>query len=142
MDKKGKLIDQTIYRGMIGSLLYLTTSKPNIMYRCLCARFQACLTESHFNEIKRIFKYLKGASDIGLWYPCHDSFELICYLDADFSGCKIDRKSTSGTFHFLGHSLVSWYSKKQILITLSMTEIEWLECAQILWRNTLVVTLA
>ena len=92
----------------------LTASRPDIMYSiCLCARFQACPKESHLNAVKRIFRYLKGTIDIGLWYPKCDNFELICYLDADFGGCKIDRKSTSGTCHFLGHLLVSWHSKKR-----------------------------
>ena len=108
MDKKGKLIDQTKYRDMIDSLLYLTASRPNIMYSvCLCARFQACPKESYLNAVKRIFRYLKGTIDISLWYPKCDHFELICYFDATFGCCKINRKSTRGTCHFLGHSLVS-----------------------------------
>ena len=87
MDEKGMPVDQTKYRGMIGFLLYLTASRPNIMYSvCLCARFQACPKESHLNAVKRIFRYLKGTSDIGLWYPKCDNFELICYSDRDFGG--------------------------------------------------------
>ena len=140
MDEKGKSVDQTKYRGMIGSLLYLTASRPDIMYSvCLCARFQACPKESHLNVIKRIFRYLKDTIDIGLWYPKCDNFELICYSDADFGGCKIDRKSTSGTCHFLGHSLLSWHSKKQNSVALSTTEAEYiavgLGCAQVLWMK-------
>ena len=93
---------------MSGSLLYLTASRPDIMYNvCLCARFQACPKESHLNAVKRIFRYLKYTIDIGLRYLKCDNFELICYSDADFGGCKIDRKNISGTCHFLGHSLVS-----------------------------------
>ena len=85
VDEKGKSVDQTKYRGMIGSLLYLTASKPDIMYSvCLCVRFQACPKESHLNAVKRIFRYLKGTIDIGIWYQKCDNFELICYLDADF----------------------------------------------------------
>ena len=80
MDEKGKTVDQTKYRGMIGSLLYVTASKPDIMYSvCLCARFQACSKESHLNVVKRIFRYLKGTTDIGLWYPKCENYELICY---------------------------------------------------------------
>ena len=105
MDEKDKSVDQTKYRGMIGSLLYLTASRLDIMY--ICARFQACPKEYHLNAFKRIFRYLKGTIDIGLWHLKSDNFELICYLDANFGGCKIDIKSTSGTCHFLGHSLVS-----------------------------------
>ena len=108
MDEKGKSVDQTKYRDMIGSLLYLTASRPNIMYSvCLCSRFQACPKESRLIAVKRIFRYLKCTIDIGLRYPKCDNFELICYSDADFGGCKIDIKSTSGTCHFLSHSLVS-----------------------------------
>ena len=79
---------------------------------CLCARFQANPKESHLNSIKRIFRYLKGTKDLGLWYPKSDNFELICYSDVDFGGNKIDRNSTSGTCQFLGQSLMSWHSKK------------------------------
>ena len=79
-DEKGKSIDSTMYRGMIGSLLYLTTSRPDIMYSvCLCARFQSCPKESHLSVVKRILRYLKGTMDIGLWYPKDDNFELIGY---------------------------------------------------------------
>ena len=127
MDEKGKPVDQTKYKGKIGSLLYLTTSRPDIMYSvCLCARFKACPKGSHLNAVKRIFRYLKGTIDIGLWYPKSDNFELICYSDADFGSCKIDRKITSGTCHFLGHSLVSWHRKKQNLVALSTAEAEYI----------------
>ena len=127
MDEKGNPIYQTKYRGMIGSLLYLMASRPDIMYSvCLCARFQACPKESH----------LKGTIDIGIWYPNSDNFALICYSDTDFGGCKIDRKSTSGTCHFLGHSLVSWHNKKQNSVALSTAEAKYitsgLRCAQVL----------
>ena len=87
MDEKGKPIDKTKYRGMIGYLLYLTASRPDIMYSvCLCARFPTCPKESHLNAVKIIFRYLKGTIDIGLWYPKCDYFELICNSDADFNG--------------------------------------------------------
>ena len=140
MDEKGKPIDQTKYRGNISSLLYLTASRPDIMYSvCLCARYQACPKEYHLNVVKRIFRYLKGTIDIGLWYPKSDNFELICYSDVDFGGCKIDRKSTNGTCHFLGHSLVSWHNKKQNSVALSTAEAEYiaarLGCAQVLWMK-------
>ena len=80
MDEKGKPINQTKYRGIIGSFLYLTISRPDIMYSvCLCVRFQACPKESHLNTIKRKFRYLKGTIDLGLWYSKCDHFELLCY---------------------------------------------------------------
>ncbi|KAL6313411.1 hypothetical protein AAG906_001125 [Vitis piasezkii] len=126
-DEKGKSINSTMYRGMISSLLYLTASRPNIMYSvCLCARFQSCPKESHLSVIKRILRYLKGTMDIGLWYPKGDNFELIGFSNADFASCKVEKKSTSGTCHFLGHSLVSWHSKKQNLVALSTAEAEYI----------------
>ena len=136
----GKSVDITDYRGMIGSLLYLTASRPDIMYATyLCARFQADPREPHLTAVKRIFKYLKGTADLGLWYPRESDFKLIGYSDADFAGCKIDRKSTSGSCQFLGGRLVSWYSKKQKSISTSTAEAEYIAagscCAQILWMK-------
>ena len=87
-------------------------------------------------QLKEYSRYLRNTINIGLWYPKCDNFELICYSDADFGGCKIDRKSTSETCHFLGHSLVSWHSKKQNLVALSTMEAKYivagLGCAQVL----------
>lgn len=125
---------------MIGSLLYLTASRPDIMFAvCLCARFQSCPKESHLNVVKRIFRYLKGTMNFGLWYSkCHE-FALCGYTDADFGGCRIDRKSTSGSCHFLGNCLVSWFSKKQNAISLPTTETKYVAasayCAQLLWMK-------
>jgi len=139
-DEKGKCVDIKIYRGMIGSLLYLTSSRPDIMFSvCLCARFQSCPKESHLHAVKRIFKYLLGTIDVGLWYPRNVEFNLVGYSDADFAGSLLDRKSTSGTCQFLGSSLVSWFSKKQNSVALSTTEAEYIAvascCAQILWMK-------
>jgi hypothetical protein len=107
-DESGVSIDITKYRGMIGSLLYLMASRPDIMFSvCLCARFQANPKESHLTAVKRIMKYLKGTTNIGLWYPKGSVCKLIGYSDADYAGCKTDRKSTSGTCHILGNALVS-----------------------------------
>ena len=114
-DEKGKFIDSSMYRGMIGSLLYLTANRPNIMYsECLCARYQFCTKESHLSALKRILKYLKGTMDIGLWYPKSDNFELIGFSYVNFVGCKVERKSTSETCHFLGHSDVLWHIRSKI----------------------------
>ena len=96
-DEKEKDVNQKLYRGMIGSLLYLTASKPNIMFCvCLCARFQACPKESHLIVLKHIFRYLFDTQNLGLWYPKKSSLELIGFSNADFAGSKIDKKSTSG----------------------------------------------
>jgi len=119
-DDKGTSVDQTKYRGLIGSLLYLIASRPDIMFSvCLCARFQANPKESHFSAGKRILKYLQRTTTVGLWYPTNVSLNLVGYSDSDFAGCKIDRKSISGTCHLLGSSLVSWHSKKQACVALS-----------------------
>jgi hypothetical protein len=139
-DENGKNVDIKQYRGMIGSLLYLTASKPNIMFSvCLCARFQLCPKESHLVTVKRIFRYLLGTKDLGLWYPKFTLLDLVSSSDADFAGCKIDRKSKSGTCHFLGHSLVSWFSKKQNSVALSTSEAEYIAtgscCAQVLYMK-------
>jgi len=137
-DEVGQLVDSTKYRGLIGSLLYLTTSRPNIQFGvCLCARFQANPKESHFKAAKRILKYLKGTNNVGLWYPCDSNITLSSFLDSNYAGCKLDRKSTSGTCHLLGSSLMSWNSKKQARVILPTTEAEYIVvghgCAQIIW---------
>ena len=98
---------------MIGSLLYLTASRPDIMFSvCLRMRFQSARKESHLKVVKHIIKYLHGSLYLGLWYPKHSSFNLIGFSDADFAGSILDIKSTSDTCQLLRHSLVSWCSKK------------------------------
>ncbi|XP_050238426.1 secreted RxLR effector protein 161-like [Mercurialis annua] len=115
-----------MYRDMIGSLLYLTASRPDIMFSvCLCARFQACPKESHLHAVKRILKYLHGTLHLGNYYPRNVDPRLLGYSDADYAGCHIDRKSTSGTCQFLGQSLISWSSKKQVSVALSTAEAEY-----------------
>ena len=87
-------------QGLIGSLLYLTASRPDIMFDvCLCARYQSDPKESHYNAAKRILKYLQGSKNVGLWYPNNVSLNLTGFSYSDFAGCKVDRKSTSGTCH-------------------------------------------
>jgi hypothetical protein len=143
LDTGGKSVDQKVYRSMIGSLLYLCASRPDIMLSvCMCARFQADPKEVHLRAVKRIMRYLVYTPKFGLWYPKGSTFDLIGYSDADWAGCKIDRKSTSGTCQFLGRSLVSWASKKQNSVALSTAEAEYIAaghcCAQLLWmRQTL-----
>ena len=91
----GKSIDQKVYRSMIGSLLYLCASWPDIMlFVCMCARFQADPKEAHLTTVKRILRYLVYTPKFGLWYPKGSTFDLIGYSDADYARCKIDRKST------------------------------------------------
>jgi hypothetical protein len=101
----------------------VTTSRPDIMQEVgLVARFQVAPKETHVQEVKRIFRYLKGTLDFGLWYPTGKNFTLTTYTDADWAGSVDDRKSTSGGAFFLGNNLVSWLSKKQSSISLSTTE--------------------
>src|SRR6187455_1728529 len=108
LDTGGKSVDQKVYHSMIGSLLYLCVARPDIMLSvCMCARFQADPKEVHLRAMKRILRYLVHTPKFGLWYPKGSTFDLIGYSDADWAGCKIDRKSTSGTCQFLGRSLVS-----------------------------------
>jgi hypothetical protein len=110
----GTLVDQKVYRSMIRSLLYLCASKPDIMLSvCMCARFQATPKDCHLRAVRRIMRYLVVTPNLGLWYPKGSHFVLLGYSDADYAGCKVNRKSTSGTCQFLGQSLVSWSSKKQ-----------------------------
>jgi hypothetical protein len=123
LDEGGKSVDQKLYRSMINSFLYLTASRPDIMFSvCMCARFQANPKESHLSVLKRILRYLKYTPSIGLWYPHGACFELLGYSDSDFAGCRVDHKSTSGGCHLLGRSLVAWSSKKQNSMALSTAE--------------------
>ena len=105
----------------------------------MVARLQSAPKESHVQSVKRIFRYLKGTINFGLWYPSKKSFSLKAYLDAEWDGCVDDRKSTSGGAFFLGESLVSWISKKQTSISLSTTEVEYIAasecCTQIEWMK-------
>ena len=123
---------------MNGSLLYLCASRPDIMLSvCMCARFQANLKECHLMAVKRIFQYLVHTPNLGLWYPKGSTFELLACSDSDYAGCKVNRKSTTGTCQFIGRSLVSQSSKKQNSVALSTIEAEYVAvgacCAQLLW---------
>ncbi|XP_072149570.1 secreted RxLR effector protein 161-like [Setaria viridis] len=140
LNEDGKSVDQKVYQSMIGSLLYLCASRPNIMLSvCMCARFQANPKECHLMAVKRILRYLVHTPNLSLWYPKGSTFNLLGYFDLDYAGCKVDRKSTSGTCQFLGRSLVSWSSKKQNSIALSTAEAEYVAagacCAQLLWMR-------
>ena len=137
-DESDSLVNQTMYRGIIGSLLYLTASRPDIVYSVgMCARFQACPRDSHLKAAKRILRYLKKTGDLVLFYLAGDTFDLVGFADADFAGYQVDRKSTFGLAHFLGSSLISWGTKKQNSVALSIVEAEYVAvvacCSQLLW---------
>ncbi|GJV75729.1 hypothetical protein Tco_1507313 [Tanacetum coccineum] len=122
-DLQGTPTDQTTYHRMIGGLMYLTTSHPDIAYATfVCACYQERPTVKHLKEVKRIFWYLRQSYNMGLWYLKDSGFELIPYLDADHAGCKDEYKITSGGLQFLGEKLVSWSSKKQDYIAMSTAE--------------------
>ncbi|GKC90599.1 retrovirus-related pol polyprotein from transposon TNT 1-94 [Tanacetum coccineum] len=126
-DKEGNAVDPSHYRGMIGTLLYLTASRPDLQFAiCMCARYQARPTEKHLNAVKRIFRYLKGSVHRGLWYPKDSSFALTAFADADHAGCQDTRRSTSGSIQLLGDRLVSWSSKRQKSAAISSTEAEYI----------------
>nr|GEV17359.1 Gag-Pol polyprotein [Tanacetum cinerariifolium] len=120
LDQNGTLVDATKYHSMIGVLMYLTSSRPDIVHAtCLCARYQAKPTENHLKEVKRIFRYLRGTVNTGLWYLKDSGFELTGLSDADYARCKDTFKSTSGRAQFLGEKLVNWSSKRQDCTALS-----------------------
>ncbi|GJY98253.1 hypothetical protein Tco_0515163 [Tanacetum coccineum] len=141
VDLSGEPVDQSDYHSKIGSLMYLTSSRPDLVQAvCYCARYQARPTQKHLKEVKRIFKYLKGTINMGLWYPKDSGFELTAFSDADHAGCIDTRKSTSGGIQFLGDKLVSWMSKKQNCTAMSSAKAEYValsaSCAQVMWMRT------
>ncbi|XP_060182990.1 secreted RxLR effector protein 161-like [Lycium barbarum] len=126
LDKTSPPVEQKIYRGMIFSFLYLIASLHDIVFSMgLCARFQNNPKESHLKAMKRILRYFKGTSELGLWYHGGSNFDLVGYADADYAGYYLDRKSTTGMAHFLGSCLVSWATKKQNSVELSTAEEEY-----------------
>ncbi|GJS39299.1 retrovirus-related pol polyprotein from transposon TNT 1-94 [Tanacetum coccineum] len=143
-DEECESVDSTKYRGMIGSLLYLTASRPDIMFSvCLCARFQEAPKTSHLEAVKRIFRYIKGTTHLGLWYPKGTGIETVVYADSDHAGDYVDRKSTSGICTFVGCCLTSWFSKKQTALAISTTEAEYVSagkaCQQALWMKQALI---
>ncbi|GJR74699.1 ribonuclease H-like domain, reverse transcriptase, RNA-dependent DNA polymerase [Tanacetum coccineum] len=139
-DEEGEDVDVHLYRSMIGCLMYLTASRPDIMFAvCLCARFQVTPKVSHLHAVKRIFRYLKHQPKLGLWYPKDSPFHLEAFSDSDYAGDNHDRRSTSGGCQYLGRRLVSWQCKKQTIVAISSTEAEYVAaascCAQVLWMQ-------
>ncbi|GKB06980.1 retrovirus-related pol polyprotein from transposon TNT 1-94 [Tanacetum coccineum] len=138
---QGKIVDPTHYRGMISTLMYLIASRPYLTFVvCMCARYQAKPTKKYLHAVKRIFKYLRGTVNRGLWYPKDSSIALTAYVDADHAGCQNTRRSTSGSMQLLGDRLVSWSSKRQKSAAISNTEAEYIALsgyyAQVLWMRS------
>ncbi|KAK0578784.1 hypothetical protein LWI29_016146 [Acer saccharum] len=143
-DASGKSVDQTLYHGMIGSLLYLTASRPDISFSVgVCARYQSDPKESHLSSVKRVIRFVNGTSNYGIWYSFDTNPSLVGYSDADWAGNCDDRKSTSGGCFFLGNNLVSWFCKKQNSISLSTAEAEYIAagsgCTQLMWMKQMLV---
>nr|GEU32962.1 putative ribonuclease H-like domain-containing protein [Tanacetum cinerariifolium] len=137
-DPDGEPVDVYIYSLMIGSLMYLTSSRPNIMFAVYtCTRFQVTPKVSHLRAVKRIFRYLKGKPHLGLSYPKDYPLNLVAYSDSDYAGASLDRKSTTKGCQFLGCRLISWQCKKQTVVDTSSTKVEYAVaascCAQVLW---------
>jgi len=125
---------------MIGSLLYLTASRPYILFSvCLCARFQSDPWKSYLTAVKRIFRYLKGTTDLGLLYRKSLDYKLVGFCDADYVGDRIERKSTIGNYQFLGENLISWVSKRKATIAMSTAEAKYISaascCTLLLWMK-------
>ncbi|GJU23565.1 putative ribonuclease H-like domain-containing protein [Tanacetum coccineum] len=129
-DEDGVDVYVHIYRSMIGSLMYLTASRPDIMFDvCACARFQVTPKALHLNAVKQIFRYLKHQTKLGLWYLRDSPFELEAFSNSDYGGASLDRKSTTGGCQFLGRRLISWQCKKQTIMANSTTKVEYVAAA-------------
>ncbi|GJW41392.1 putative ribonuclease H-like domain-containing protein [Tanacetum coccineum] len=137
-DEEGEDVDVHLYRSMIGCLMYLTASRPDIMFAvCLCARFQVTPKVSHMHAVKRIFRYLKHQPKLGLWYPKDSPFHLEAFSDSDYAGDNHDRRSTSGGCQYLGRRLSSCSARIQTIVAISSTEVRICSSLQLLWTSTL-----
>nr|GEV93908.1 hypothetical protein [Tanacetum cinerariifolium] len=129
-DPDGEDVDVHTYRSMIGSLMYLTSSRPDILFAvCACSHFQVTPKALYLHAVKRIFRYLKGKPRLGLWYPKDSSFNLGAYSDSDYVGASLDRKSITGGCQFLGCRLISWQCKKQTVVATSSTKADYVAAA-------------
>ncbi|GJV88668.1 putative ribonuclease H-like domain-containing protein [Tanacetum coccineum] len=139
-DAEREDVDEHLYRSMIGSLMYLTSSRPDIMFAvCACARFQVNPKISHLHAVKRIFRYLKGQPKLGLWYPKDSPFDLVAYTDSDYAGASLDRKSTTRGCQFLGCRLISWQCKKQTMVANSTNEAEYIAASNGCGQSTICI---
>ncbi|GJY65031.1 retrovirus-related pol polyprotein from transposon TNT 1-94 [Tanacetum coccineum] len=142
-DEHGTKVDVTLFKKMVGSLMYLTTTRPDLMYGVsLISRYVGCPTESHWRAGKRLLRYLKGTTELGIFYKRKSKASLEVYTDSDYAGDMDDRRSTSGSAFLLGSAAVSWSSKKQPIVTLSTTESEYVAAAscacQCIWLRRIL----
>ncbi|GJY09630.1 retrovirus-related pol polyprotein from transposon TNT 1-94 [Tanacetum coccineum] len=141
VDTQGKAVDPTHCRGMVGTIMYLTSNRPDLVYVVyMCARYQARRTKNHLHALKRIFRYLRVTVNRGLWYSKNSAIALTAFADADHAGCQDTRRSTSGSMQLLGDRLISWSSKRKKSAEISSTEAEYIAlsgfCAQVLWMRS------
>ncbi|GJX59971.1 putative ribonuclease H-like domain-containing protein [Tanacetum coccineum] len=135
-DEEADSVNVHLYRSMIGSLMYLTASRPDIMFVvCAYVRFQVTPKMSHLHAMKRIFRYLKGQPKLGLWYLRDSPLNLEAFSDSDYAGASLDRKSTTGGCQFLDKRLISWQCKNQTIATNSTTEVEYVVAANCYGQN-------
>nr|GEW50147.1 uncharacterized mitochondrial protein AtMg00810-like [Tanacetum cinerariifolium] len=149
--ENGKEVDVHMYRSMIGSLMYLTFSRPDIMFAvCACARYQVNPKVSHLHAMKRIFRYLKGQPKLGIWYPKDFPFNLVAYTDSDYAGANLDRKSTTRGCQFSRCRLISWQCKKQTVVANSIIKAEYaltvnpttyISCIELFWSTAMAKTI-
>ncbi|KAL4026630.1 hypothetical protein IC575_015066 [Cucumis melo] len=142
-DLTGEKVDTNLYRSIIGSLLYLIASRPDIAFAVgVCARYQADPRTSHLHSAKRILRYISGTFNYGISYTYDTTGTLVGYCDADWAGCSDDRKSTSGGCFFLGNNITTWFSKKQNSVSLSTAEAEYIavgsRCSHLLWMKQML----
>nr|GEU59791.1 hypothetical protein [Tanacetum cinerariifolium] len=143
-DEECELVDSTKYRGVIGSLLNIMASRPDIMFSvCLRAHFQEDPKTSHLEAVKHIFRYIKGTMHLGLWYPKENDKETIIYADSDHARDYVDLKSISGIYTFVGCCLTSWFWKKHTALAISTTDAEYVSagkaCQQALWMKQALI---
>ncbi|GJX29292.1 uncharacterized mitochondrial protein-like protein [Tanacetum coccineum] len=136
-DEDDEEVDVYMYWSMIGSMMYLTSSRSDIMFAvCVCDRYQANLKVSNLYAMKSIFRYLKGQPKLGLWYPKDSPLDLVAYTDSDYARANLDRKSIIGGCQFIGCRLILWQCKKQTVVANSTTEAEYVAalscCGQVL----------
>ena len=143
LDSAGKDFNETLYRSMIGSLLYLTASRPDISFSVgVRARYQSKPKESHVSAVKRILKYVSGTVDYENWMSKDTNTVIVGFSVADWARCVDDRKSTFGGCFFVGNNLVAWHSKKQTSTSLSTAKAEYIAagscCTQLLWMKQMM----
>jgi len=139
-DADGVAIDESYYKKIVGSLMYLTKIRPDLVYNVsLISRYMAKPTKLHLQAAKRILRYLKGTFDYGIMYKKVSSNDMVAYTDSDYAGDLDDRKSTYSYVFLLSSGVVSWLSKKQPIVTLSTTEAEFVAAArcasQVVWMR-------